>query len=146
MAGMLAISQLATYPQEDLRPLVEMVDGSSPGSPLVVYSITQYQYALYSNGVVSFRANSSAPMGFEVEVDGSGVTILEQHVFHPTLYLPEIRAATRGENTVWFIASHFWPDLDTIHGQFSQLGFQVVARWERPGAELVKYERVHHDH
>jgi hypothetical protein len=132
----------AEYPLEDIRPLVKAADTLAPASRVIVYPISQYATALYTTKMVSFLEDPSSPNGFDVRIPDSAVVILSQHLRQPDLYRAELEAATEGQDTVWFLASHFWPDLHVIQAQLLRLGFVVEDEWDRPGAELVKWERA----
>ena len=141
IAWVVFLSQPVGYPQEDVRPLVQIMDASAPSTQTIVYPNAQFAYALYTSRSVTFIANQTRANGFDVAIDRTSITILDSHRQHPDLYLPEIESAVRGQGRVWFLASHLRPDLVAIHEDFGTLGFHSESEWNRPGAELVEYGR-----
>ncbi len=129
------------YPGEDVRPLVEEVESRDTSDPVVVYSATRWAYALYTSNTVSIIPSGSTANGFDVDFRSGQVVVLGPHRAEPERYEPELERVTEGRRAVWFLASHWRDDLETIEMQFAQLGFVDAQRFERRGALLVRWER-----
>jgi len=146
LVGIVAILALApgvtSYPEEDVRPLVDLVEDRLPEDPVIVYEATRWAYALYTSYPISFRTSDSTAVGFDVDIGADHVAILGQHRSNPERYAPELAALTNGHQAVWLIATHWRADLEVIEAQFEDLGFVVAERHKRAGALLIAWERT----
>jgi hypothetical protein len=129
-----------TYPSEDVRPLVSVLEAErQPDDAVLVYSATRWAYALYTDEPVRLVADGTSPNGFDVRIDAAAV--LEPHRDDPGAYRDPVGAAAAGSERVWVLASHIAPDLAGVHAALAGLGYQPARTDGRPGAELSLWVR-----
>jgi len=132
------------YPQEDARPLIQMINASGAEIPVVVYGWSYWAFPLYSNRAISF-VESTDPSGFGVSYSDPDVLQLARFDT-PERLQHELAGFFGNADAVWFVASHFRPDWPTDFMMtcraFEAFGYQIGERWDRPGALLVKWIRT----
>jgi len=127
------------YPNEDLRPLIEILEENrQPGDVVLLYYISQYGYGLYADG--SFEV-SPTQSPYRLDFDDSRLIVQQNHRVDPTLYLQYAEAADDLGGRLWLIGSHLAFDWEEIVRQVEQdLDRNLIGSWIRPGAELFLYE------
>lgn len=103
------------YPEEDLRPLVEVVESSAgPDDAIAVYSASRSGHALYTSAPVDLRPDPSSANGFAALVADPRVRVLGPHRDVPSRYEPEVEAVTAGHERIWLLRSHVRGDFATL--------------------------------
>jgi hypothetical protein len=130
----------ATYPAQDIAPLVAQVEADlGPEDRLVVYPSTRWAFALYTSTVVRFEFNDRTANGYEpVFTDERFVVLEPQRVDHPE-YRSQLEERLDDADRVWHLASHWRRDLRALERDLELLGWHQVDREERPGAQLVQW-------
>jgi hypothetical protein len=130
------------YPQEDVRPLVELINASGHGNPVVVHGWTYWAFALYSDRAITF-VESTDPTGFDVSYADPNVLQLER--FGTEAEFERKLEDLDDADPVWFVASHFRPDWPDDYAMtlaaFRSIGYRIGQRWDRPGALLIRWDR-----
>jgi hypothetical protein len=126
------------YPQENLTPLVHMVERRrQPGDAVVVYPKAQYAYGLATRYPIATRPDPSAGPGWVVEVRGPNIVVLR-----PALagWAPQLDDLTRASKRIWVVGSHLKgraPDWAALLGMLRGRGYRSVEIHRRPDARLV---------
>lgn len=130
------------YPEEDLRPLVALVEAEARAGDLVaVYSASRWAYALYTSAPVDIRPDAASANGFAVRIDHPAVEVLEPHREDPSRYGPVLDRLVQGRDRLWLVASHLGPDVPVIEAMLAERGYEAVRTERRPGAVLELWVR-----
>ncbi len=127
-----------TYPQEDLRPLLTILeDGIADDEVILVYPFARLAYALYTPAPVTFKPNEGSSVGYALDIEDDRVVLLPGWRRDPTQYAPIVADLTSGTCGVWLPASHVSDDLDDVKAALTSAGFtQVEDSWGGNGATL----------
>ena len=130
------------YPEEDLRPLVaDLSERRQPDDRILVYEASRWAYALYApTGMIPFE-DPEEPIGFDILIQDSAVTVLGFHRFDPEGYAPEVAAGVGDADRVWLIVSHYRDDAAAIDRELIANGYTLEERHDRPGAYLARWTR-----
>jgi hypothetical protein len=126
-----------SYPQEDIRPLVnELQDRRRPGDAVLVYHAGKWAFATYADVGVTVRP-VSAP--YDVVFDDP---LIVRQINPSTERRLErsINQADAAGDRLWLIGSHFSTSWERTLAALGAAGLVVVETWERPGAALVLLE------
>jgi hypothetical protein len=135
------------YPSEDVRPLVAEVESrATEREAILIYPITSFAYALYTNWPIDFVDSDFSYTGFHVRVLRPNVFAPERQRKHPSMYGATLDRIAREYRTVWFVASfvtsHPGREVQSINRQLRERGYVPDYASERKGAELVRWRRT----
>ncbi len=130
------------YPEEDLRPLVAMVEAQAQADDAIaVYSASRWAHALYTGAPVELRADPTSANGFAATVADPRVRVLGPHRDDPSGYEPEIEAITADHDRVWLLSSHTRADVEVVGQLLAERGYVAGPTETRPGAALTLWVR-----
>lgn len=127
------------YPQQDLRPLVEMVEANFDATDRVLVSPgAAYATALYGPWMVGIRRNE-APLGFAPRFT-ERLTVIR--ISGDTANLESRYGPLPVGARVWLLISHDREErLEGAREALRDLGYRPVGEWSRPGAGLELWVR-----
>ncbi len=130
------------YPQEDLRPLVQIAESSARSEDaIVVYSASRWAHALYTSAPVDLRPDPRSANGFAVTVVDPRVRVLGPHRRVPARYQPEIEALAADHDRIWLLSSHVRDDFAVLEQTLVDQGFVRQRSEHRAGANLTLWAR-----
>lgn len=148
MAAALAIAVLANvrpaspYPQEDVRPLVSVLERSvGPGEGILVYSPGIPAFALYTTWPVELVRGGTTAKGFTAKIGRENVHVLPRLRRDGAHNGPVLRRLVEPYDRTWVVASHLQPDYGLLLVSLDEFGYEPRIVHRRPGAELVLWER-----
>jgi hypothetical protein len=128
------------YPAEDVRPLIELVEEiRADGDVVLVYPLTRYAYALYGSSTVRLEPS---PDLFAVHFDDPAIRVVPPSRRHPERYAESVGGLTEGASSVYFVASHMYPDALVIEDALESAGFYRVEDWGTEGAMASFWARL----
>ena len=135
----LPVAEVA-YPEEDVRPLVELVERRlEPTDQVLVSSAAIYATALYGPWMTGIRRNQT-PLGFAPRFT-ERVTVIR--VSGDTSHIARKYADLPAGSRVWLLATHVVADrLEGARTRLRELGFRPVEEAGRPGAVLELWVRA----
>lgn len=126
------------YPQENLTPLVHMVEQQRrPGDVVVVYPKAQYAYGLATRYPIATRFDPSAGPGWVVDVRGPHIVVLRPALARWASQLDDL---THAAHRIWVVGSHLKgraPDWGALLGMLKGRGYRIVEIQRRHDARLV---------
>ena len=138
----LAAAQSASYPPEDLGPLVHIAEAARrPGDKIVVYPTAGFAYGIATRFPIDKRADALSPTNWVVKVGDPNVVVLEAHRDDPEKWSGPLDQITAGSPRVWLIGSHLFPDWPVLQQMLAQRGYAPARTFTRPGAELNLFVR-----
>jgi hypothetical protein len=132
-----------SYPEEDLRPLVAIVEASAqPDDAIAVYSASRWGHALYTEGPIDLRQNPTSANGFTAIATDPRVSVLGPHRDAPSRYEPELEAITADHDRLWLLSSHTRGDFAVLEQLLRDRGYEAIRTEDRPGAGLTLWARA----
>lgn len=128
----------ASYPQEEVRPLVRVVEARGGQDAVLVYPKTRYPFALYTTWPVDLLESSESQTGFTVRVRRPNVFILEN--LGVAGGGRTIERLSRRYETVWVLVSHGSPSR-RIERLLGVHGYDETSTRRETGAMLVRWSK-----
>lgn len=134
----------ASYPQEDVRPLVHHVERRLESGDVVLVSLNGgFAYALYTRYPVDLRRTPAFGTGFEPQVRSRAVHILDPPSPGEDGFVRQVAPLTRDARRVWLVIAHAGPDeTGALRRAMDEAGFVHVSEARRPGASAQLWSRT----
>lgn len=130
------------YPQEDVRPLVAVLEArAADGDAVLLYPATVWAYALYTDDEVDLEPDPVGAWGFSPRFGDVDTHPLPPGREDPGAYAPTVGRLGDRAARVWLLASHWGDDYGDLQAQLGRAGFERVEVVQEVGAELSRWER-----
>ncbi len=145
VAALLLVSArpgLPPYPSEDIQPLVQRVERERrAGDVTIIYPMASFGYALHTRSAVRIRLDDRYAMSFFAEPVEPRTFVLPMERKSPARYARSLDMMTRGQQRIWLVGAHFWPDWQVIQRILAARGFRPVRNQTTTRAMLILYAR-----
>jgi hypothetical protein len=133
------------YPQQDVRPLVDLLEQrAGDDEAVLLYPATTWAYALYTGDDVELTPNERSAWGFAPTFADASTFALPPGRDDPNAYAPIVARATAAVppgGQLWLLASHWRDDYVSLQARLEVAGFERVEVVQEPGAELSRWVR-----
>jgi hypothetical protein len=143
VAGLLiGLTPARPYPEENISPLVATIEEeSSPTDAVLVYHVSGFAFGLYTSWPIDFVKAPQYTTGWQVRVERPNVVILNFHRPNPSRYGWALDRVRESYRVVWFVSSHFAPDVRAIERKLRQRGYRQTLSTQLVGARLSRWVR-----
>lgn len=141
---MVPVPSPASYPSQDVRPLVEYVEARLDAGDVVLVSLNAgFAYALYTGSEVDLHRSTVFGQGFEPEVRSSAIHILDPPTPGEDGFVPQVGSLTDDASRVWLVIAHAEPEeTAALRGAMGEAGFVQVSEERRSGASAQLWSRA----